>query len=99
MILEVHTRTREIATLRSLGASPVTVAGVYEAQAVVLALAGAILGSALGIVAAPAVVSFAPLAGLPHLVVLSPPAVAVGLAVLFSRVGGAFSGLVSFSRG
>src|SRR5206468_10687229 len=48
MSLEVHARAREIATLRSLGASPATVAGVYEAQAVVLALAGAILGSALG---------------------------------------------------
>src|SRR3989449_658514 len=52
MSLEVHARAREIATLRSLGASPAPVAGVYEAQAIVLALAGAVLGSALGIVAA-----------------------------------------------
>src|SRR6266702_2364848 len=65
MSLEVHARAREIATLRSLGASPTTVAGIYQAQAIVLALAGAILGSALGIVAAHAVVSFAPL-GRPH---------------------------------
>ena len=98
MSLEVHTRTREIATLRSLGASPVTVAGVYEAQAVVLALAGAILGSALGIVAAHAVVSFAPLAGLPNLVILAPPTVAVGLALLISGVAAVFAGLVPSRR-
>jgi hypothetical protein len=98
MSLEVHARAREIATLRSLGASPATVAGVYEAQAVVLALAGAILGSALGIVAAHAVVSFAPLAGLPNLVILSPPTVAVGLAVLISVVAAVFAGLVPSRR-
>src|SRR5207249_298180 len=79
-------RAGEIATLRSLGASPAAVAGVYEAQAVVLALAGAILGSALGIVAAHAVVSFAPILGLPNLVILSPPTAAVLLALLISGV-------------
>ena len=98
MSLEVHARAREIATLRSLGASPATVAGVYEAQAVVLALAGAILGSALGIVAAHAVVSFAPLAGLPNLVILAPPTVAVGLALLISGVAAVFAGLVPSRR-
>ncbi len=98
MSLEVHARAREIATLRSLGASPATVAGVYEAQAVVLALAGAILGSALGIVAAHAVVSLAPLAGLPNLVILSPPTVAVGLAFLISGVAAVLAGLVPSRR-
>src|SRR2546425_2329102 len=98
MSVEVHARAREIATLRSLGASPATVAGVYEAQAVVLALAGAILGSALGIVAAHAVVSFAPLAGLPNLVILAPPTVAVGLALLISGVAAVFAGLVPSRR-
>ncbi len=98
MSLEVHARAREIATLRSLGASPGTVAGVYEAQAVVLALAGAILGSVLGIVAAHAVVSFAPLAGLPNLVILSPPTVGVGLAVLISLVAAVLAGLVPSRR-
>src|SRR5207245_7756020 len=81
MSLEVHSRAREIATLRSLGASPATVARVYEAQAVVLALSGAILGSALRIVAAHAVGSFAPVLGLPNLVLLSPPAAAVVFAL------------------
>ncbi len=98
MSLEVHARGREIATLRSLGASPATVAGVYEAKAIVLALAGAILGSALGIVAAHAVVSFAPLVGLPNLVILSPPTVAVGLAVLISLVAAVLAGLVPSRR-
>jgi len=98
MSLEVHARAREIATLRSLGASPATVAGVYEAQAVLLALAGAILGSALGIVAAHAVVSLAPLAGLPNLVILSPPTVAVGLALLISGVAAVLAGLVPSRR-
>jgi len=74
------------------------VAGVYEAQAVVLALAGAILGSALGIVAAHAVVSLAPLAGLPNLVILSPPTVAVGLAFLISGVAAVLAGLVPSRR-
>ena len=98
MSLEVHARAREIATLRSLGASPATLAGVYEAQAVILALAGAILGSALGIVAAHAVVSLAPLAGLPNLVILSPPTVAVGLALLISGVAAVLGGFVPSRR-
>ena len=98
MSLEVHARAREIATLRSLGASPATVAGVYEAQAAVLALAGAILGSALGIVAAHAVVSFAPILGLPNLVVLSPPTAAVVLALLISLVAAVLAGLVPSRR-
>jgi len=98
MSLEVHARAREIATLRSLGASPATVAGVYEAQAIVLALAGAILGSALGIVAAHAVVSFAPLAGLPNLVIPSPPTAAVLLALLISVVAAVFAGLAPSRR-
>src|SRR2546422_363312 len=98
MSLEVHARAREIATLPSLGASPATVAGAYEAQAVVLALAGAILGSALGIVAAHAVVSVARLAGLPTLVILAPPTVSVGLALLVSGVASVFAGLVPSRR-
>src|SRR3989442_13949080 len=98
MSLEVHARAREITTLRSLGASPATVAGVYEAQAVVLALAGAILGSALGIVAAHAVVSFAPGLGLPNLVILSPPTAAVVLALLISVLAAALAGLVPSRR-
>src|SRR5439155_876398 len=68
------------------------------AQAVALALAGAILGSALGIVTAHAVVSFAPLAGLPNLVILSPPTAAVGLALLISGVAAVLAGLVPSRR-
>ena len=98
MSLEVHARAREIATLRSLGASPATVAGVYEAQAIVLALAGAVLGSALGIVAAHAVVSFAPILGLPNLVILSPPTAAVVLALLVSILAAVLAGLVPSRR-
>src|SRR5213594_4628673 len=98
MSLEVHARAREIATLRSLGASPAAVAGVYEAQAVVLALAGAVLGSALGIVAAHAVISFAPILGLPNLVILSPPTAAVVLALLVSLVAAVLAGLVPSRR-
>src|SRR3989454_908963 len=48
MSLEVHARSREIAILRSLGASAAAVARGYAAQALVLALAGAILGGARG---------------------------------------------------
>src|SRR3989442_15951759 len=98
MSLEAHARAREIATLRSLGASPATVAGVYEAQAVVLALAGAILGSALGIVAAHAIVSFAPVLGLPNLLILSPPTAAVVLALFISLVAAVLAGLVPSRR-
>ncbi len=98
MSLEVHARSREIATLRSLGASPAAVAGVYEAQAMVLALAGAILGSALGIVAAHAVVSLAPVLGLPNLVILSPPIIAVVLALFISVVAAVLAGLVPSRR-
>ena len=98
MSLEVHARAREIATLRSLGASPATVVGVYEAQALVLALSGAILGSALGVVAVHAVVSFAPLAGLPNLVILSPPGVTVVFALLISLAAAGLAGLVPSRR-
>src|SRR5207247_10907274 len=80
MSLEVHARAREIATLRSLGASPAAVAGVYAAQAVALPLAGAILGSALGIVATHAVVWFASILGLPNHGMLSPATASVPLA-------------------
>jgi hypothetical protein len=98
MSLEVHQRAREIATLRSLGASPSTVAGVYEAQAILLALTGAIVGSALGIVVAHAVVSFAPLLGLPNLVILSLPVGAVGLALLVAVLSAMVAGLVPSRR-
>ncbi len=98
MSLEVHQRAGEIATLRSLGASPATVAGVYESQAIVLAFAGAILGAALGIVAAHAAVSFAPLLGLPNLVILSPPIAPVGLALLISLAAAGLAGLVPSRR-
>src|SRR5439155_979859 len=48
MSLEVHARAREIATLRSLGATPGKVAAVYEAQAVLISLAGAAYASTQG---------------------------------------------------
>jgi hypothetical protein len=98
MSLEVHQRAREIATLRSLGASPSTVAGIYEAQAILLALTGAIVGSALGIVVAHAVVSFAPLLGLPNLVILPLPIGAVGLALLVAIASAVVAGLVPSRR-
>ena len=73
MGLEVLQREEEIRTLRSLGAPRATVLAVYEGRAVVSALLGATLGSALGIVLAHGVVSFAPLFGLPNLVSLQVP--------------------------
>jgi hypothetical protein len=98
MALEIHQRAREIATLRSLGASPATVAGVYEMQAILLALAGAILGAALGIVVAHAVVSFAPLAGLPNLVILALPTEAIGLTLFVALAAALVAGLVPSRR-
>src|SRR6266702_3317649 len=98
MSLEVHARAREIATLRRRGASPATVAGIYEGQAILLAAAGAVLGSALGIVAAHAVVSFAPLLGLPNLVILDAPVGAVSLAFFLSIVAACVAGLVPSRR-
>ncbi|HII39874.1 MAG TPA: ABC transporter permease [Thermoplasmata archaeon] len=91
MSLEVVQRSREIRTLRSLGASPRLVASLYEGQALLLALVGATVGSALGIVLAHGFVSFASLVGLPNLLVLAPPtggvALAFGVAVLASALG------------
>lgn len=98
MSLEVHERSREIGTLRSLGASPATVAAVYETQAVLLALAGATLGSALGIVMAHAIVAFAPFAGLPNLIVLAPPLGAVGLTLVVAIGAAILAGLVPSRR-
>jgi putative ABC transport system permease protein len=96
--LEVHARSREIATLRSLGASGPMIAAVYEAQAILLAVAGAILGAALGILLAHAMVAFAPLFGLPNLVVLAPPVAAVGLTVAIAFLAAAVAGLVPSRR-
>ena len=93
MGLEVRQREVEIRTLRSLGASPRVVSAVIGTRALLAALLGATLGSALGIGVAHAVVSFAPVFGLPSLILLSPPYGAVLLAyataVLASLVGAA----------
>lgn len=90
--LEVYLRREEIRTLRSLGAAPSSLAAVYTGKASVLALAGATIGSALGIVLAHAFVSFAPLFGFPNLILLPLPLVPVvlayGLALAAALVGG-----------
>lgn len=91
--LEVHLRKEEIRTLRSLGAAPATVAGIYEAKALVLALVGATLGSALGVVLAHAIVSFAPLFGFPNLILLPIPVVPVALAYAVALGAAAVGGL------
>ncbi len=98
MSLEVHQRTGEIKTLRSLGASPAVVALLYEGQAFTLAAIGATVGSALGIILAHAIVSLAPLAGLPNLVVLEPPFAAMGLAFATAILASAFAALVPSRR-
>jgi ABC-type antimicrobial peptide transport system permease subunit len=98
MSLEVHARAREIATLRSLGATPRRVAAVYEAQAVLISLVGVLLGAALGIVVAHAVVSFAPLFGFPNLVILAPPLRAIGLTLVVALVAAVLAGLVPSRR-
>ncbi len=98
MGLEVHQRREEIRTLRALGASPSTVASVYEGQALVLAVLGATLGSALGVVAAHAIVSFAPLVGVPNLILLSPPLGGVALAYAVALGAAGLAGLVPSRR-
>ena len=96
--LEVHERTREIRTLRSIGASPFVVALVYEGQALTLSLVGAILGSALGVVLTHGFVSFAPLIGLPNLVVLEPPLTAVGIVFGSAVLASVFGAIVPSRR-
>jgi len=98
MGLEVAQRAEEIRTLRSLGASPRTVAAVYESQALVLALLGAALGAALGIVVAHGLVSFAPLVGFPSLVILPLPVVPVALAFGLALAASALAGLAPMRR-
>jgi len=98
MSLEVHGRAAEIRTLRSLGAGPASVAGIYEGQALTLVLLGAGLGSALGVVVAHAVVSFAPLLGLPNVVLLGPPVGPFALALLTSAAAGAVAGIAPSLR-
>ncbi len=92
--LEVHLRQEEIHTLRSLGAPPATVAAVYEAKAIVLALVGATLGSALGVVLAHAIVSFAPLFGFPNLILLPVPVVPAAVAYAVALGAAAIGGIV-----
>ncbi len=98
MSLEVHQRAREIRTLRSLGASPLSVGRIYLGQALTLAALGATLGSALGILLAHGFVSFAPLLGLPNLVVLSPSGGAIGLTYLVTIVACGAAALVPARR-
>jgi len=96
--LEVHLRKEEIRTLRSLGAPSSTVAAVYEGKALVLALLGATLGSALGVVVAHGIVSFAPLLGFPNLIFLPLPLVPVALAFALALGAAALGGLVPARR-
>lgn len=98
MSLEVHQSGREIRILRSLGATPRAVARVYEARAILLAIVGGILGAALGICVANAVVSFAPFAGLPHLVILEVPLAPIGLTLLVVLASASLAGLVPSRR-
>ena len=98
MGMEVLQRTEEIRTLRSLGASPATVVGVYEGEAVLLAALGATLGSALGIVVVHGLVSFAPLFGFPTLVVFQAPVVPVLAAYGLALGTAAVAGLVPAAR-
>ena len=97
MSLEVHQRAGEIRVLRSVGAGPRAVAALYGAQALGVATFGAAMGSALGILAAHGIVSFAPLLGLPNLVILGPPVAAVGLAFALA-IGAAAVGAVVPAR-
>ncbi len=105
MGVEVLQRSEEIRTLRSLGASPGVVAAVYEVQALVLALLGATVGSALGVVLVHGLVSFAPLVGFPNLVVLQAPVgpvlAAYGLALAVASLAGLIPAAraASLSRG
>ncbi len=96
--LEVHLRREEIRNLRSLGAGPSTVAAVYAGQALVLALVGATLGSALGIVVAHAVVSFAPLLGFANLILPPLPLVPVALAYVLAIGAAGLGGLTPVLR-
>ncbi len=96
--LEVHLRREEIRTLRSLGAPPATVAAVYEAKAIALATVGATLGSALGVVLAHAIVSFAPLFGFPNLILLPIPVVPVAVAYAVALAAAAIGGIVPARR-
>lgn len=98
MSLEVHLRREEIRTLRNLGASPATVAAVYQGQALTLAVLGATLGSALGIVVAHGIVAFAPLVGFPNLISLPLPFGPVGLAYGLSVGAAAIGGIVPIRR-
>ncbi len=98
MGIEVLQRSEEIRTLRSLGASPGTVLRVYEGQALLVAVLGATLGSALGIVLVHGLVSFAPLFGLPNLVVFDAPVVPVLAAYALALAASGLAGLAPAFR-
>ncbi len=93
MAVEVLQRGGEISILRQLGASPRRVAALYAAQAFYISALGGAIGTALGVIAAHAVVSFAPLAGLSNLVVLGAPLSVLGMGLLFAIVPGAAASL------
>lgn len=93
MAIEVVQRAGEIRILREIGASPRRVASLYAAQAVFLSAVGGAIGTALGILAAHAVVSFAPLVGLPNLVALGTPAGVLVTGLLLAIVPGTAASL------
>ena len=94
MGLEVRQREAEMRTLRAVGASPRALATLIALRACFLGALGATLGAALGLVVTHAIVSFAPLFGLPSLVALSPPYLGILVAYVTATAASLLGGLL-----
>ncbi|WP_042666320.1 FtsX-like permease family protein [Haloferax sp. ATB1] len=84
--LTVKERRPDIAVLRSTGATPRQIVGVYTLRAVVLATVGLALGYSIGIILVRAVLNAAIYAGLPTSLALALTPTVVGLLGLASAV-------------
>lgn len=92
MYTAVVERTREIGILKALGAKPATIVDILVREAVVLALAGCVLGILLAYVAKALISGIAP-ASLPIIAVPDWWLKAAGIALLGALLGAVYPGL------
>ncbi|AKU08190.1 FtsX-like permease family protein [Haloferax gibbonsii] len=96
--LTVKERRPDIAVLRSTGATPRQIVGVYTLRAITLAAVGLALGYSIGVILVRAVLNAAVYAGLPTslALALTPPVIQLlGLATAVLLVAGVVAGLTA----
>jgi ABC-type antimicrobial peptide transport system permease subunit len=94
MRIEIQYRIPDIKIIKYLGASPKLVIVVFLSQALFITCVGAVLGLALGIIAAHAIVSFSQLLGLTAVLVPQITIYLVGLPIAIAVLAGLIGGFI-----